>query len=136
MMSINKDVTLLHASYCTAMALDLPMNMVHERQWLLGHLAGLTPDDVRLVLLDRLKFNRSGPYKKGVLIHHLVGDEERIAVTLNEAAVLKASMRIKLMEPAKAQVLRQSGRSDAAATPDAVKVDAIPLLDALRRAAQ
>jgi len=136
MTSFHEPVNALHAAYCEAMCLDLPLNYCFERWWLGAANLGLTPEDVRLCVRERLKFNLRSHCKKGVEIKHLARDEEDVAVVLNEVAVIKASMRIKVMDPARASVLKATGRDATLAQSEAVRVDAIPLMEALRKAAQ
>ena len=138
MTSINPHVQELHRAYIEAMGMDaedLPMTMTYERWWQMAHLQGLTPDAVKLCVKARLAFNRSSSCKKGIEIKHLARDEDDVAVVLNEVAVIRSQMRVKVMPPNKAEALRQTGRSDELPTPDAVKVGDMELIKALRKAA-
>jgi len=120
MISINQTVTDLHHAYCSAMGLDLPMNACYERWWLAS---GLTPEQVEICIASRLKFNRAHPgHGKGLELKHLIRSDEDVAVVINEVAVVLSERRVRVMEPARASVLRATGRSDAVAQPDAVHV--------------
>lgn len=108
--SINPDVNSLFHAYNSAMGLDLMMNGAFERWLTEASNAGLSPEDFELAIRARQKFNSQGGFRKGTLLHHFVMGEDAIGITLNEAAVAKAQLRVRVMESAKASVLRQTHR--------------------------
>ncbi len=135
-MTANTQVQDLHDAYCSALAIELPLTMTFERWWLAASNNGLTPDHVRLCVKERLRFNLGNSFKKGLELRHLIRDEDDVAIMLNEAAVVRANTRIKVMEPAKASVLRATGRSDEVPTSEAKRVGDLELIERLRRAAE
>lgn len=122
MESLNEQVRLLHQSYCESMAIepeDLPMTLTFECWWLRASNSGVTCDHVRVAVKERLKFNRSGSYKRGVELRHLIRSDEDVAIVLNEYAAWKSSQRKVVYSPNKAQALRDAGLPDTPETPDA-----------------
>lgn len=112
MNSANQAVNLLHETYCSCMALDLPLHPADERRWLSAVLAGVEPDMIRLVITERRKRIREGVrFPESLYIRNLVGSDEAIADMMNEAAVIQANARIKVMDKGKASVMRATGRS-------------------------
>lgn len=136
MTSLNTTANELLAAYNAAMGLDLAMNGAYERWLVEASDAGLTPDDLGLAIRARLKFNASGGFRKGTLLHHFVMGDDAIAITLNEAALVRSSMRVKVLDPAKASVLKATGRPATPPETEAQHVADIELVAALRRAAE
>lgn len=121
MTSQNESVNQLFRAYCEAMALDnLELHIVDERRWLSAVLAGMTPDDLKLVIKERMKGIAKDERRAACLyVRNLCGSDEAIADVMNEVAVIRARMRIKVMDKGKAAVLRATGRSDEPKTSDA-----------------
>lgn len=137
MTSLNPQVTELHRTYCEAMAIepeDLPMTLTFEDWWLRASNQGVTCDHVRLVVKARLAFNRTSGLRKGVELRHLIRSDEDVSILINEVAAIRAQQRIKVMDPARAEVLKATGRPDAIPATDAVKVGDIALIKALKEA--
>ncbi len=110
----------LHAAYCDGTGGPLMLTKVFERWWWESVRLGITPEDVTLVLKDRIKRIAAGVRRKECLyLRNITGSEEAIANVMDEAAALKALMRVKKYSPAKASVLRASGRADAPPPPAA-----------------
>lgn len=105
---------LLHQAYCEAMGIELPINSAFARYWHEADKEGLDPDGLKLAIKARIKrnFSMEPRYQIPLSIRKLVGDEERIADVINEAAVIRAEQRKKQFVPAKAEVLRVTGRPD------------------------
>lgn len=139
MTSLHASVNLLHTAYCESMAIepeDLPMTLTFECWWLRASNSGMTCDHVRIAVKERLKFNRTGSFKRGVELRHLIRSDEDVAIVLNEYAAWKANQRVKVVDPAKVSVLAATGRPATAPETEAVRVGALPLIEALKRAAQ
>lgn len=120
MNSVNSGVNLLHEAYCACMALELPLQAADERRWLNAVLAGMTPDDLKLVIKERMKGISKDERRAACLyVRNLCGSDEAIADVMNEVAVIRARMRVKVMDKGKASVLRATGRSDEISTPGA-----------------
>lgn len=136
MTSLHEPVNALHAAYCTAMCIELPLNFAFERWWLCAVNLGLTPEDVTLCVRERLKFNLRNQCKKGIEIKHLCRDEDDVAVVLNEVAVIRAGQRIKVMDPARASVLEATGRPATMPASEAKHVSDLDLIKQLRQAAK
>jgi hypothetical protein len=102
------------------------------------HNAGVSPDDLKLCVKARLAFNRNSMCKKGIELKHLCRDEENIAVLINEVAVIRADMRIRVVDPAKASALRSTGRPDTMPETPPKHVsdtEVLKAIEALRKAA-
>lgn len=114
----------LHAAYCEAMGLELRINPAFERYWFDAINSGLEPDDLKLVIKARIKKNFSFEprYQSQLTIKKLVGDEDRLAEVINEAAMIRANMRKKTYTTDKSSVLRATGRADEPPTQEAKSV--------------
>ena len=137
MISQSQAVNRLHQIYCQAMFLDdFELNMADERRWLAAADEGLTPDDLKLLIKDRLQGIRKDQRRPAcVCVRNICGSEEAIADALNEVAMIKARMRVKVLPRGKAEVLRATGRDDAPSTSEAKAVGDIALIQQLRKAA-
>lgn len=109
--SISDHINQLHASYCTAMALDLPMTPSYERLYWAALQMGLTPEMMDLAVRERMKLNLTSQFKMKLGIYNLIGTDDDTARVINEAAIVIASRRKKVMDPARASVLKATGRS-------------------------
>lgn len=115
MESINPDVTQLHVSYNKAMGftdvgLELPMMPAYERMYFESLKQGFTAEHMDLCVRERIRLNLSSQFKMKLGLHDLIGDEAATARSMNEANIVLASRRKKVMDPAKASVLNQTGR--------------------------
>lgn len=106
-------INALHTAYCTTVGIELPQ-MPYHRCWYDADRLGLTPADLIIAINVRQRQNKSanGSFKYSLAIKHLVGDEDRIADTMNCAALFRAEQRRKTFNPGKAEVLRATGRAD------------------------
>lgn len=136
MESLNLAATELLAAYNSAMGLDLAMNGAFERWLVDASNAGLTSENFEWAIRARQKFNAQGGFRRGVMLHHFVLGEDAIAITLNEAAVVRAAMRVKVIDPAKVSVLAATGRPATAPETSAKHVADVELIQQLKRAAQ
>ncbi len=103
----------IHDAFCGAIGYEVPLHGCTERYWFEALKMGMTPDDVRLVVKGRLQRIRDGVrHPESLYIRNVVGSEEAISNALEEAAAIRAKMRIKTFSPGKAEVLRATGRSD------------------------
>lgn len=136
MTSQNPQVNALHQAYCEAMGLDsLELHMADERRWLCAVMEGLTPDNLKLVIHERRKGVLKEERRAGsLLIRNLCGSDEMVADVMNEVAVIRARMRVRVMDQGKASVLRATGRSDEVQQ-EAKKVNLPLVMEALRKAA-
>lgn len=136
MKSQNEAVQNLHETYCQAMALEFELTQADERRWLNGVLAGLEPDGLRLVIFDRRKRIIAGVRnKESLYVRNLVGSDEAVADTMNEVAVIRAAMRVKVVPKGKAEVLMATGRSAEPETNRVVTPGELEMIRTLRRAA-
>lgn len=135
MTSLNPQANALLDAYNAAMSLDLPMNAAYERWLCEAHGIGLTAEDFALAIRSRLKFNANSGCKKGLLLHHFCMGVDNIAVTLNEAAVVRSQQRIKVVDAGKAEVLRATHRPATAPEGEAVRAGNLKLIQDLRDAA-
>lgn len=120
------EINALHTAYCSTVGIELPQ-MPYHRCWYDADRLGLTPEDLVIAINSRQRQNRSanGSFKYSLAIKHLVGDEDRIADTINCAALFKAEQRRKTFNPGKAEVLRATGRPDAPESKPAQSVEQI-----------
>lgn|SRR5678815_831147 len=113
MESINPEVNKLHAAYVDEMNIVLGLNQLTERQWWDAHKMGVTPEMVRDVVRDRHQRIRAGVrMRESLYLRNMIGDVDRIADLLNEAAVVAAQRRVKVVPKEKASVLSSTGRPD------------------------
>jgi hypothetical protein len=138
---MNSEIQQLHTAYIESMGMDaqdMPLNGSFQRYYFEASKEGVTPDMVRLVIKSRVKFNngqQDGRYKKPLTLLRLFGDSDAIANVINEAAVIRSQMRVKVVPKEKASVLRMTGRSDEAQTDEPRHVGDIQLIEDLRKAA-
>ena len=107
-------ISTLFSAYTSALDLRLPCNASFERYLFNAVKAGVTPEMLRDVIRNRQKLKANGTRDYGLKLTNLIGDEDRIADLLNEAAMLEALKRKKSMDHNRASVLRQTGRSTVA----------------------
>jgi len=113
MQSINAEINAIHAAYCEATSFELPMMPHFERQWFEAIQCGMTPDCVRLVVKSRIKrIAQEARRPESLLLRNFCGSEAAICDVIQEAAALRAKMRMKVYPVAKAEVLRTTGRPD------------------------
>lgn len=113
MQSINESINAIHQAYCEATTFELPMMPQFERQWHDALQCGMTCDCVRLVVKSRMARIRDKVRQpECLLLRNFAGSEAAICDVLQEAAMLRAKMRIKTFCPGKAEVLRSTGRED------------------------
>ena len=113
MQSINPEINAMHAAYCEARGLDLVLLPPAERQWFDAMKLGMTPEDVRMVIKARKERIKAGiRHEECLCIRNIAGSDEAVANSLEEVAVVKAKMRVKVFDSGKREVLRATGRSD------------------------
>ena len=124
MESINPQIAALFQAYRDANNLPLlPMNIFYERLIYEAMQMGLTPDMIFAVTASRKRGKREGRFVKGTHIQHIFGEDA--AYVIDEFHHLQALGRVKVMDPNKASVLRQTGRSDAVPSTEAKPVSEI-----------
>ena len=84
-----------------------------ERQWFEALKEGLTSDCVKLVIKERLIRIKEGVRRpECLLLRNIAGSEGAIADVVQEAAAIRARMRVKVFPKDKSNVLRATGRPD------------------------
>lgn len=132
MQSINSDVNSIHQAFCDARGFELNMHPTNERWWFDALKCGMTPDDVKLVIKARMKRIAAGVrHEECLAIRNIAGSDEAIANTMEEAAAIRATMRIKAYPASKAQALRATGREDEPEQGSAVPISEV--IQAMRR---
>jgi hypothetical protein len=111
MISFNPQVNQLHAAFCEASGKESMLMPHFERCWLEMLNYGVTPDDVKLVVKGRLKKNMTKGYNFSIALIKLIDGDANQANFMDELAEIRAAMRKPTHNPAKVQVLRESGRS-------------------------
>lgn len=104
----------LHKSFCEATSRDLPMNPAFSRWWYDSLQYGVTPEMVKAVMESRMKreYSTAGMRLHCLSLRHCIGDEDRLAQFVDEAAQIAAAKRKKVYSPAKAEALRATHRPD------------------------
>lgn len=114
MESLSPEINAIHKAYCEALGYDFPMLPRVERGWYDAIQYGMTPECVKAVVKDRQSRIKSGVRNKECLMfRNIAGSDEAISDVLQEAAAITAKTRVKVYAPAKAEVLRATGRPDA-----------------------
>ena len=132
MESISPEINAMHHAYCEATGFDIPLAPYFERQWFEALNCGLTCDCVRLVIKERVRRIREQVRKpECLLLRNVAGSEAAIFDVLQEAAAIRARMRVKVMSPGKAEVLRATGRP---VEPDGNVRPISEVIEAMRRA--
>lgn len=134
MQSIIPQINELHAAFCEASGRTINLIPPIERWWQEALKYEITPAMVRMVMHARIKRN----YSSAELRFHclslklLIGDEERLAQFVDEAAQLEAMKRKRVFVPGKAEALKATGR---AGEPEPAKARSInEVFEAMRRA--
>lgn len=113
MESLNAEINAIHKAYCESTGFDLRLSGFFERQWFEALKEGLTCDCVKLVVKERLRRIKEGVRRpECVLLRNIAGSEGAIADVAQEAAAIRARMRVKVFPKDKAEVLRATGRPD------------------------
>ena len=109
--SISPAINSIHAAYCEALGYQFNMMQRHERGWYDALKYGMTPDDVKLVIKNRQARIKIGVRRdECILWRNIAGSEDAISDVIEEAASLRARMRIKVIPSGKAEVLKATGR--------------------------
>lgn len=111
MTSLNTDVNQLHEAFCAVTGRELRMNPTFERWWFQALQYEINCDMVREVMALRMKGEYTGFSMRMhcLSLKHLIGDDERLAQFLDEAAQIAATRRKKVYSPGKASVLKAAG---------------------------
>jgi len=113
MQSINPEINAIHQAYCEATTFELPMMPHFERQWFEALNCGMTCDCVKLVAKSRLRrIADKVRQPESLLLRNFCGSEAAICDVIQEAAAIRAKMRVKVFSAGKAEVLRATGRPD------------------------
>jgi len=134
MESLNQAVNDLHSAFVGAAAQELELNILFERFWIDAIRYGITPDDVRLCVKARIRFNLTSTMKRSLSLRFLIGSDDGLAALMSEAAEARAAMRVKVLDKGKREVLRATGRSDEVKPSDARPVGDV--IEQMRKAIQ
>lgn len=118
--NIQADIYHIHQTYCQAVGVELALLPVYERFWWDFLRAGVTADDLKLVIADRkrgIKANRR--YKECLLLRNICGSEEAIGEVAEEAAMIKARLRKPLLSKGEREIKAVTGRPTEVQQPDA-----------------
>lgn len=138
MQSLNPQINELHAAFCRATDRELQINPAFERWYRDSLQYGLTPEILQEVMASRMKREYSTFSMKlhSCSLRYAIGDEERLAQLLDEAAALQSTKRKRVFTPGKAQALQDTGRSgepEAAPARHVSEVDWKSALDGMRK---
>lgn len=135
--SINPAVNALFSAYLLAMGMEMPLNMAFERYLFSAIKEGVTPLMMADVVRERrVRITQGVRYQESLKLRNLIGDDGAIGDFINEAAMIAALKRKKVVEACRASVLRQSGRSDQSPSPEPRSAADVELVRKLREAAQ
>lgn len=110
-MSASFQISTLHRAYCDLLSRDLPLNMTAERWWHDALKDGLTVNDLKMVILARQQAVKRGDRREAcLLLRNICGSSEAILDCLDESSAIRAKLRCKPTDPARASVLRSAGR--------------------------
>jgi len=110
-MSASHQISLLHKAFCETSGRDVPLNAASERMWFDAIKEGMTVNDLRIVILARQQdIKRGKRMEASLLLRNICGSEERILDVLDEASLIRARLRGKPVDHARASVLRSAGR--------------------------
>ncbi|SRR6266576_4047703 len=113
MHSINPQINAIHQAYCEATTFELPMMPHFERQWYEALNCGMTCDCVKLVVKSRMRrIADKVRQPESLLLRNFCGSEAAICDVIQEAAAIRAKMRVKVFPKDKSDVLRATGRPD------------------------
>ena len=114
MESINPEINALHAVFCQVTGRDTLLIPPVERWWMTALQYGITADMIRDVMQSRIKsqYSTDTMRKHCLSLRHCIGDDDRLAQFVDEAAQIAATKRKRVFVPGKAQVLRDTGRPD------------------------
>lgn len=132
----------LHRAFCATSGHDAPLNATTERFWFDAIKAGMTVNDLKMVLLERKQAIKRGQrLEASLLLRNICGSEERILDVIEEASMLRAKLRCKPVNQAKSAVLRATDRpafyEDRTTTDPNQKNTAVPIatvIAAMRKA--
>lgn len=137
MTSLNENINTLFQAYLLAMGMEMPLNMAFERYLFQAIKEGVTALMMTDVVRERrVRIGQGVRNKECLKLRNLIGDDEALADFINEAAMISALKRKKVMDPTRASVLRQSGRSDQGPSPEPRSAADVDLIKQLRKAAQ
>lgn len=135
--SINPAVNALFQSYLSAMGMEMSLTMAFERYLFSALKEGVTPLMMTDVVRERrVRITQGVRYQESLKLRNLIGDDESLGDFINEAAMIAALKRKKVVEACRASVLRQSGRSDQSPSPEPRSAADVELVRKLREAAQ
>lgn len=114
----NTEIQQIHRVYCQATGFNLALDIAREQDWLLWLKRGFTADDLRLMVSHLRREIQAGRRNEGCLkFRNLIVNVDFFEEDLAE---LRARQRPRpAMDPAKASVLRATGRHDVEPTKDA-----------------
>ncbi|MCE5278877.1 MAG: hypothetical protein LLG03_12715 [Planctomycetaceae bacterium] len=105
----------LHALYVTLTGMDIRLDPSREYDWFQWTQAGFTADDLQLLVAEIKRGIRDQTRRPAALkFRNLIGDLQRFEEDLAEA---RARARAFRPDPARASVLRSTGRPAADASP-------------------
>jgi len=114
MESISPEINAIHHAWCEAIGYEVRLMPNMERGWRDALKYGMTDNCVKIVIKHRQNRIKTGVrHPECLMFRNVAGSEDAISSVLEEAAAIRATMRIKVYPTGKAQALRATGRSDA-----------------------
>ncbi len=131
------EIAALHAAFCEASGQELKILPAHEFWWKCAQDDGISPEDVRMWIAHMVKENlkREPRYRTQIKIRYLISTPEYRARLAEDVAEIKSRLRVKVMNPGRAEVMRATGRSDETITEEARHIRDVELIANLRKAA-
>lgn len=117
MESLDPRVMEMFRIYCETKGITgLEMNDYFQRLIWDAVQMGMTPEDLKSVIVDRQKGVRNGIRRpQSLLMRNLFGTEGGAEV-MDEAAAIRSRGRIKVLDPARSSLLKQTGRPETTGT--------------------
>lgn len=128
MQSLNPEINALHAAFMAVTDRNILFTPGVERWWYDAVCCGVTADMVTEVMHARARREYSSATMRFhcLSLKHLIGDADRLAEFVDEAAALEATQRKRVFTPSKASVLEATGRPG---EPDSPKVRHVSEVD-------
>lgn len=128
MTSLNPEINALHAAFMAATDRNILFTPGVERWWFDAVSCGITADMVTEVMHARARREYSSATMRFhcLSLRHLIGDSDRLAEFVDEAAALEANKRKRVFSPGKAAALEATGRPG---EPEAPKVRHVSEVD-------
>lgn len=136
MTSLNPQINALHAEFCKVAGRDTALIPQIERWWYEALKCDVTPQMVHDVMESRLKrdYSTSSMRLYCLSLRHCIGDDDRLAQFVDEAAALAAQARKRVYSHGKQSVLKAAGHESEPEEPPTRHISEV--MEEMRKAAK